>query len=198
MRSYFPKRTSGVSLHTASILWCSRWYYSPTLFWSSVLLYLQSPKGGCCSISDGLSRSFQTYNRLWTYCQVSGGFHTTLQRVQLANRERLLTRHLVLSHLGLAFVLMFRTFSPELVMFSYFEYRTSLSTSILPFHDLIKIYITLTDHIKWTVNSKWLRTLNSVTLHNSSFLCRRWYDHRLYECRYADQACQYHGHKLQG
>ena len=38
----------------------------------------------------------------------------------------------VLSHLGLAFVLMLRPFSPGLVMFSDFEYRTSLVTSILP------------------------------------------------------------------
>ena len=43
-----------------------------------------------------------------------GGFHRTLQRVRLANRGRLL--HLVLSHLGLAFVLMLRPFFPELVM----------------------------------------------------------------------------------
>ena len=42
-----------------------------------------------------------------------GGFHRTLQRVRLANRGRL---HLVLSHLGLAFVLMLRPFFPELVM----------------------------------------------------------------------------------
>ena len=45
-----------------------------------------------------------------------GGFHRTLQRVRLANRGRLLLRHLVLSHLRLAFVLMLRPFFPELVM----------------------------------------------------------------------------------
>ena len=45
-----------------------------------------------------------------------GGFHRTLQRVRLANRGRLLFEHLVLSHLGLAFVLMLRPFFPELVM----------------------------------------------------------------------------------
>ena len=27
----------------------------PPLFWGSVLLYLRSPKGGCCSVSDDLS-----------------------------------------------------------------------------------------------------------------------------------------------
>ena len=39
--------------------------------------------------------------------------------------------HLVLSLLGPAFVLMLRPFSPDLVMFSNFEFRTSISTSIL-------------------------------------------------------------------
>ena len=39
--------------------------------------------------------------------------------------------HLVLFHLGLAFVLMLRPFTPGLVMFSDFEFRTSLSTSFL-------------------------------------------------------------------
>ena len=47
-----------------------------------------------------------------------GGFHRTLQRVRLANRGRLSysSGHLVLSHLGLAFVLMLIPFFPELVM----------------------------------------------------------------------------------
>ena len=40
-------------------------------------------------------------------------------------------RHLVLSHFGLAFVLMLRLFSPELVVFSDFEFRTFIGTSIL-------------------------------------------------------------------
>ena len=37
----------------------------------------------------------------------------------------------ILSYFGLAFVLMLRPLSPELVMFSDFEFRTSLGTSIL-------------------------------------------------------------------
>ena len=37
------------------IILCSRWFCNPHLFWGSVLLYLQSPKGGCCSISGDLS-----------------------------------------------------------------------------------------------------------------------------------------------
>ena len=45
-----------------------------------------------------------------------GCFHRTLQRVRLANRGRLLLRTPVLSHLGLAFVIMLRPFFPELVM----------------------------------------------------------------------------------
>ena len=37
------------------IIWCFRWFCNPPpLFWGSVLLYLRSPKGGCCSISDDL------------------------------------------------------------------------------------------------------------------------------------------------
>ena len=43
-------------------LWCSRWFCTPPpLFWGCVLLYLRSPKGGYCSISDDLSCSFVMY-----------------------------------------------------------------------------------------------------------------------------------------
>ena len=35
------------------ITWCSRWFCTP-LTWGSVLLYLRSPKGGYCSVSDDL------------------------------------------------------------------------------------------------------------------------------------------------
>ena len=45
-----------------------------------------------------------------------GGFHRTLQRVRLANRGRSSSGHLVLSYLGLAFVLMLRPLFPELVI----------------------------------------------------------------------------------
>ena len=40
-----------------------------------------------------------------------------------------LLRHLFLSHLRLAFIQMLRPFLPELVMFSDFEFRTTLGTS---------------------------------------------------------------------
>ena len=40
------------------IIWCSRWFCIP-LFWVSVLLYLRSPKGRCCSILDDLSGSLK-------------------------------------------------------------------------------------------------------------------------------------------
>ena len=41
------------------ILGCSHWFCKPppSFIWGSVLLYSQSPKGGCCSISDDLSCS---------------------------------------------------------------------------------------------------------------------------------------------
>ena len=45
-----------------------------------------------------------------------GGYHRTLQRVQLANRGRLLLRTPGPSLFWLAFVLMLRPFFPELVM----------------------------------------------------------------------------------
>ena len=41
------------------IKWCSLWFCNPPpLFWGCVLLYLRSPKGGCCSKSDDLSCSW--------------------------------------------------------------------------------------------------------------------------------------------
>ena len=33
-------------------------YLPPPLFWGSVLLYMRSPKGGCCSIADDLTCSY--------------------------------------------------------------------------------------------------------------------------------------------
>ena len=48
--------------------------------------------------------------------------------------------HLVLSHLRLAFVLMLRPFFPELVMSTdLFEFRTSLSTSILLIYNFLNV-----------------------------------------------------------
>ena len=59
MRNYFPKRPSGSPLHTLSkFLNVSVGFVTLPLIRGSVLLYLQSPKGGCCSISDNLSCSF--------------------------------------------------------------------------------------------------------------------------------------------
>ena len=57
---YFPKRTSGAPLHTVSKLYDVPVGFvppPPPFFWGSVLLYLRSPKGGFCSISDDLSCS---------------------------------------------------------------------------------------------------------------------------------------------
>ena len=60
MRNYFPKRPSGAPLHTLSKL-----YDVPVGFVTPPppilrlnIAFLRSPKGGCCSISDDLSCSF--------------------------------------------------------------------------------------------------------------------------------------------
>ena len=58
MRYYFPNRTSGVPLHTLSKLYYVPVGFVPNLFWGSVLLYLRSSKGDCCSISDDVSCSW--------------------------------------------------------------------------------------------------------------------------------------------
>ena len=59
MRNYFPKRPSGAPLHSLSKFYdVPVGFLFPLLFWSCVLLYLLSPKGGCCSKSDDLSCSF--------------------------------------------------------------------------------------------------------------------------------------------
>ena len=60
IRIYFPKRPSGAPLHTCTLSkLCDVpvGFVTPSLFWGCVLLYLRSPKGGCCSISDDLSCS---------------------------------------------------------------------------------------------------------------------------------------------
>ena len=51
MRNYFPKGTSGASLHTLFISYDVPVGFVSPLFLSSVLLWLRSLKGGCCSIS---------------------------------------------------------------------------------------------------------------------------------------------------
>ena len=57
MRNYFPKRQSRALLHTLSKLYDVPVGFVSPLFSRCVLLYLRSPKGGCCSISDDLSCS---------------------------------------------------------------------------------------------------------------------------------------------
>ena len=50
------------------IIWC---WFCTSLFWGSVLLYLRSPKGDRCSISDDLSCSYcdaQERSRHWWFC----------------------------------------------------------------------------------------------------------------------------------
>ena len=59
MRNYFPKRTSGTSLHTLSKLYDVPVSFVYPLFRGSLLQYLRLPKGGFCSISDDLSCSSQ-------------------------------------------------------------------------------------------------------------------------------------------
>ena len=62
--NYFPKRPSGAPLHTLSKLYdVTVGFVAPLLIWDSVLLYLRSPKGGFCSISDDLSCSCPVH--LW-------------------------------------------------------------------------------------------------------------------------------------
>ena len=58
IRNYFPKLPSGAPLHTLSKLSDILFgFVTPLLFGGCVLLYLRSPKSGCCSISDDLSSS---------------------------------------------------------------------------------------------------------------------------------------------
>ena len=58
MRNYFPKRPSGAPLHTFSKLYDVPVGFVNPPFLGCVLLYLRSPKGGCCSISDDLTCSW--------------------------------------------------------------------------------------------------------------------------------------------
>ena len=53
MRNYFPKLPPGAPLHTSSKLYDSPVGFVAPLIWGIVLLYLQSPKAGCCSTPVG-------------------------------------------------------------------------------------------------------------------------------------------------
>ena len=60
MRNYFPKRPSGAPLYTLSKLYdVPVGYVPPPYFEAEYCLFLRSPKGGCCSISDDLSCSYK-------------------------------------------------------------------------------------------------------------------------------------------
>ena len=69
IRNYFPKRSWGTLLHTLSKLYDVPvgFVNPPPHLWGCVLLYLQPPKGGCCSITDDLSCSCNRLdgNTLW-------------------------------------------------------------------------------------------------------------------------------------
>ena len=67
MRNYFPKRPSGAPLHTLSKLYDVPvgFVSPPPLFWVWILLILRSPKGGCCSISDDLSCSYNKRDTIY-------------------------------------------------------------------------------------------------------------------------------------
>ena len=54
-----------VSFPKQLLIWrlYSRWFCNLPPFWGCVLFYLRSPKGGCCSILDDFSCSFQTQGR---------------------------------------------------------------------------------------------------------------------------------------
>ena len=69
--------------------------------------------------------------RFWSYYHISEVSIEHCNGCGSPTEDAFFSRHLVLSHLGLTFVLMLRPFSPELVMFSDFEFRTSHGTSIL-------------------------------------------------------------------
>ena len=52
-------RGGGVGRMGVKIIWCFRWFSNPPpLIWGSVLLYMRSPKGGCCPLYDDLSCSY--------------------------------------------------------------------------------------------------------------------------------------------
>ena len=70
------------------------------------------------------------YYRSWSYYQILGGFHRTLQQIRLANRGRLLLRAPGPVPFGTCICSNVETI-PELVMFSDFEFQTPLGTSIL-------------------------------------------------------------------
>ena len=103
MRNCFPKSTSGAPLHTLSKLYDVPVGFVSPFFLGSVLLNLQSPKGGCCSISDDLSWStidqlqwvpnrqeFSTilWSWYWTFLLPDYiHFHWTIARVVLYQQE---------------------------------------------------------------------------------------------------------------
>ena len=61
IRNYFPKLPSGTPLHTLSKLYdVSVGFVAPPLLRQCIAIF-ESPKGGCCSISDDSPCSF-VYN----------------------------------------------------------------------------------------------------------------------------------------
>ena len=90
---------------------------------------------------------FYLFNQLW---EVSTEH---LQLVGHANRGRLLLRHLILSHLGIVWVIMMRPISPELVIVPNFEFETSLG--LLCLNALKCLPGATSGHLLWL---RWLST----------------------------------------
>ena len=82
--------------------------------------------------------------------------------------------HMVLSHLGLAFVLMLRPFFPELVIvYGSFEFRTSLGTSILPFNHITSIKSLDFSTLYTTIPHQKLKS-RLATIIGNSFIHKKW------------------------
>ena len=95
-----PKRPSGAPLHTLSKVYdVPVGFVTPPLILGSVLLCLRSPKGGCCSISDGLSSScnYMYFVSVTAGDHKSPGTHIT----QFYDRLRLISSTLRASNFSL-------------------------------------------------------------------------------------------------
>ena len=73
--------------HTSWVVVVPVGFVFPPTFWSSVLLYLRSPKGSCCSISDNLSCS--SYSK-WPSFDLTGTYH--LIGLALCTERQIITK----------------------------------------------------------------------------------------------------------
>ena len=141
--------------------------YSDTLHWSDI------------SLNHDLVTELNLISDFYIITTVQEVSIEHLQQVK-PTKDAYSSGHLVLTLLGLAFVIILRPFYPELVMFSDFEFRSPYGTSTLPFFmfrwisRLPEIHSTHSARSQTSENSLSIEWENDISDNSRSYMVANW------------------------